>query len=677
MNFERETGVSRESGVVRKSRLVPTLVLLVTVFLFLASKGDRIAGLAPHDELPLALSSVTEHVEGATSATTEAVGEAIAASRPVAEELALYAKTVVDEFSSFFVAQVLGAGVLVLFALFPGLAGLVYRRAFWPWFLLAFVILFVIHGLFLEVDAPGRELSHGFHLFLESQVVFLVLAGSLRRHVAVASPRSTGKNLVLPAVLTLVAAFVVYLLWTWSAPLAAWKVILWLEACFGLLWTAWALWHQRHEEESTPKNIVLCMDGTWNYPGQTDFGYLAQTNVFKLYSLLAGERTRTKYNASRSKVQRDARGKTRQVGLYFHGVGNRVENSSLGQLVGGAFGMGAAAIVERAYLDVVRVYKPGDRIFVFGFSRGAAIARLIAGALCRRQVPQSLWTVSLFGRRFAVWKSHGRFEDVQIEVLGCWDTVGAFGLAKNVLGIPFQRINLLKDLTVADCVKRAYHMVALDETRDAFVPTLMDPDPTDPARIVEVWFPGNHSNVGGGYATDGLSDLALDFCLRHVSSGYSPESERTTGDESWGLLLKKDHEHGIRPDPKGQIRFSTGPIYQHAPRVMPLPSVVHDSVFERMKDPGSGYAPRSVFALADSLVERQRFIAEEVGNLGRTDAFTEDEAQRVVAGSLEYLRLKKWSTLRERLGASLAPERALRHAPVGASAPSGGVSSDR
>ena len=54
--------------------------------------------------------------------------------------------------------------------------------------------------------------------------------------------------------------------------------------------------------------------------------------------------------------------------------------------------------------------------------------------------------------------------------------------------------------------------------RDAFEPTLMDPDPTTPSRIVEVWFSGNHSNVGGGFATDGLSDHTLSFMLEHVSA---------------------------------------------------------------------------------------------------------------------------------------------------------------
>ena len=174
-------------------------------------------------------------------------------------------------------------------------------------------------------------------------------------------------------------------------------------------------------------------------------------------------------------------------------------------------------------------------MFLFGFSRGAAIARLLAGVIGRRGAPASLWTLRLFGRHWKVWASTKDNVEVQVDVLGCWDTVGAFGIAKDIAGIPFQKINLLKDLSVSSCVKRAYHMVALDETRDAFVPTLMDPDPVTPERIVEVWFSGNHSNVGDGFATDQLSDVTLDFLLQRISSGYVWQNHEEPGAMSPGV----------------------------------------------------------------------------------------------------------------------------------------------
>jgi len=370
--------------------------------------------------------------------------------------------------------------------------------------------------------------------------------------------------------------------------------------------------------------------------------------------MLKGTNASKHYKANSCKEYLDDRGFARQTALYYHGVGNKVENSALGQFFGGAFGVGASAIVERAYLDVVRVYRPGDRIFIFGFSRGAAIARLVAGVIGRRGIPQSLWTLRLFGRHWTVWKSSKKIEDVPVEVLGCWDTVGAFGLAKNILGIPFQKINLLKDLDVALCVKRAYHMVALDETRDSFVPTLMEPDPITPARIIEVWFSGNHANVGGGYATDKLSNVTLDFLLRHISSGYAWDAEMEPGDESWGLYLsatkkaKDSNSNGkvvseIEPDPLGRIRNSTGGVYSYAPRELPIHAVVHDSVFDRMRDALPVYAPQSLFDLNEVLVIKRDTIETEVKRLVETSSIEDDESERIMAWSKKNLSLTKWS----------------------------------
>lgn len=157
--------------------------------------------------------------------------------------------------------------------------------------------------------------------------------------------------------------------------------------------------------------------------------------------------------------------------------------------------MGANAILERVHLDLMRVYRPGDLIFIFGFSRGAAIARLLTSAINVRGNPRSLWTLRFFGFgcHWLLWKSPRKIEEnVKVEVLGCWYTVGDFGISKNLFGIPFQKINLLKILTVSLCVKRAYHMLALDEIWYAFVPTLMEADPMMLGRIIEVWFSGNH-----------------------------------------------------------------------------------------------------------------------------------------------------------------------------------------
>lgn len=265
----------------------------------------------------------------------------------------------------------------------------------------------------------------------------------------------------------------------------------------------------------------------------------------------------------------------------------------------------------------------------------------------------SLWTLRLFGQHWLLWKSRKAL-DVKVAVLGCWDTVGSFGIAKNIFGIPFQRVNLLKDLTVSLCVKRAYHMLALDETRDSFEPTLMDPDPTAPDRIVEVWFSGNHSNVGGGYATDNLSDVTLDFLLKQISSGYAVDQGQAPGDESWGIYLdalrkgpgvSADAEdiREVDPDPRGTIRQSTGPVYSYAPRKLPAHAVIHDSVFDRMYDSLPVYAPQSLFDLNQDFVKKRKIIETEVAHLVATDSLEAEGSTRILEWSNKHLSLTKWS----------------------------------
>ena len=575
-----------------------------------------------------------------------------------------------EDFPRLLLAQLTRLGQVLVFSLVPGVVGLIYRRAFVRWFLASFVLLTALNtGLDLigqgSITPTVRNaLENGWvvplFLVLEMQVFFLLLASRLRMHRVAAldgrqklETRLWSAGVAVLALTSLVLLARVVLPGEPSVP--AYRLLLWLEGTVAAAAIAYALFRQSlAPPPAGRKNIVLCVDGTWNEPGQRDLGRLAETNVLKLYRLLEGVRPKTEFNAGGVKEYVDDDGAVRQVSFYYRGVGNSMENSEIGQTLGGMFGWGADGIVERAYLDLARVYRPGDRIFIFGFSRGAAIARLIAGVIDRREVPTSQWTLRLFGRHWVVWQSRDCQADVEVEVLGCWDTVGAFGISKNVLGIPFQSINLLKDLDVPRAVRRAYHMVALDETRDAFVPTLMQPDLLDPHRIVEVWFSGNHANVGGGYATDRLSNVALAFLLEHVSSGYAPDESRRPGDESWGLYLTasastrplQDDEiptGRIDADPLGQLRRAGGAIYTDIVRELPLHAVVHDTVFERMAASPEVYAPQSVFDLNAQLLEKRRTLETEIDQLAATGSLTTEEAERALEASKARLTMTRWS----------------------------------
>ena len=430
-----------------------------------------------------------------------------------------------------------------------------------------------------------------------------------------------------------------------------------------------------------PKNIVICIDGTSNNPDQVDQGFAATTNVYKLFRMLKSDKQEMFEPGDVLNASLCKRYDGKQIGLYYAGVGNQFDNDPLLGFFGLATGLGSEELVERAYLDLVRVYRPNDRVFIFGFSRGAAITRLLARAIDARGAPRTVWTIKLFGKHRTVWSSKDK-QPVPIEVVGCWDTVGSFGIAKTIGGVNLQQIALFRDMSVPDNVRQAYHMVALDERRQEFEPTLMDPDPNRPERIIEVWFAGDHANIGGGWATDRLSDITLDFLLRRISNGYA-DAKEAAGKEGWGLHLlawkadKLDYwkrqdldPHVVDPDPLGQIQLSFSHAFNYRPRKMPPHAVIHDTVFERMVSSLPLYAPQSLFDLNDELDRRRDLIDGQVAKLTDSKLLSGDDLKKIEGYKMK-LRLNRFEEYyRDKLVPSfsteyLAKEIALANGPDG------------
>ncbi len=506
-------------------------------------------------------------------------------------------------------------------------------------------------------------------LFIVSQLVILLLAFRLRRHAQgfeFLNPKA--HNWILTGLLVAVG---VACFMGWGPGYSASSGPSWI---WGFLGDGPMRWFYKAEflflglplvyflfRNSSPwparkgKYIVICLDGTSNTPDQIERGFAAQTNVYKLFKMLHSSGgpyvPQGEFDASLCKRYGE-----RQLGLYYAGVGNKYDQNPILQVFGLATGMGADEIVERAYLDLIRVYRPGDRIVITGFSRGAAIARLLSRTIDARGAPRSVWTLFLLGQHRCIWMSSVK-NPVPISVLGCWDTVGAFGVAKTIAGINFQQFNMGKDLSVPDNVERAYHMVALDERRDSFEPTLMDPDPIRPERIVEIWFPGDHANIGGGWATDQLSDITLDFLLRHISSGYAVAETDTPGAETWGVYLsarkadkaevacRTDCDDGdvaiVDPDYKGQVRAWFSHLYTYRPRTLPLHAVISETVFERMATVRPAYAPEALFKLNEALDNHRDAVVAGIGKFEETESLTEDERTKVLQAN-KSLRLLRW-----------------------------------
>ncbi len=287
--------------------------------------------------------------------------------------------------------------------------------------------------------------------------------------------------------------------------------------------------------------IAVFCDGTWNSPDIPE-----TTNVHKL-----------------QRVVRNAPDKG-QVSAYFAGVGvdDRFDGPVVGffkKWGGGAFGWGLDEKVKQAYQFIAQIYRPGDRIYLFGFSRGAFTARSVAGmirkcgivrdtsaaginaayALYRqrgqrnhpdaphiRQLRKELSPDFATSQKDLDWRRDGS-SLVDIAYVGVWDTVGACGIPTAVLGpvaALWNRRYKFHDMALSGLVRSARHAVALDEQRVFYKPSLWSNlDGTgglnagrdsDPDRSYQqVWFVGTHGIVGGSCRSQALAAHSLVWIL--------------------------------------------------------------------------------------------------------------------------------------------------------------------
>ena len=271
----------------------------------------------------------------------------------------------------------------------------------------------------------------------------------------------------------------------------------------------------------TKKLIIFC-DGTWNEPTQH------RTNVLKM--LQATEFT-------------DKKGEP-QIVHYIAGIGTRKGES----FRGGVFGLGISENIIHAYSFIMSNYEPCDEIFLFGFSRGAFTARSIAGlihnvgVLKRHNLPLVAEAYAHYKVKAPGWKPKGaeavKFREenchpwpANIKFLGVWDTVGALGAPYGMMtGYLFDKIfkTSFHNVELSESVGSAYHALAADERRWLFRPAPValttyhrDRNQANLEQFgfplyAQKWFPGVHSNVGGGYDRHGLSDIALEWMAENA-----------------------------------------------------------------------------------------------------------------------------------------------------------------
>jgi uncharacterized protein (DUF2235 family) len=283
------------------------------------------------------------------------------------------------------------------------------------------------------------------------------------------------------------------------------------------------------------KRLIVCCDGTWL---DADNG------------LLNGHK-QPPSNVSRIgwAIKDTSRDGIPQIVNYQAGVGT--SGGPAARAVGGATGLGLKENMRMAYTYLAINWRPGDEIYLIGFSRGAFTARSVGGMigalglLTRAGMP-------FFNEIFEDWEHRyddryrSKFPDipfaekripfdehyvnelsrrglttrnVPIKAICCWDTVGSLGIPR----IPiFESLRLqapgmhdyeFYDTRLHPCVENAFQALALDERRAPFSPALWEKRDNNTTNLVQCWFPGVHSNVGGGYDDQELANITLAWMI--------------------------------------------------------------------------------------------------------------------------------------------------------------------
>ena len=196
-------------------------------------------------------------------------------------------------------------------------------------------------------------------------------------------------------------------------------------------------------------------------------------------------------------------------------------------------GKGINRQIRRAYGFLASRYRPGDRIFLLGFSRGAFAARSLAGVIDRlgllRQEQATVRNVrqlyrhyrcsadSDSARLFAAAHCH---KGVKIEMVGVWDTVMALGLRWPVLWRWTQPQHAFHSRHLGHSVRHGFHALAMDETRMAFAPVMWESRANWVGVMEQMWFRGCHSDIGGNLggfdAARPLSNIPLVWMLEKM-----------------------------------------------------------------------------------------------------------------------------------------------------------------
>ncbi|MEJ2317618.1 MAG: DUF2235 domain-containing protein [Gammaproteobacteria bacterium] len=348
------------------------------------------------------------------------------------------------------------------------------------------------------------------------------------------------------------------------------------------------------------RNLVLLSDGTGKRGG---VGY--ETNIWRLYKALVVD-------------------DERQLVYYDDGVGS--EKSRMSKILGGITAIGMDLNIQQLYGFLVRQWKPGDRIYLFGFSRGAFSVRLLSDMILRcgiidlqrvrsekalDQLVKTAYSACLksfyrpgYAHRFR--QAHASPAEPIIQFIGVWDTVGAIGLPFREARIAMHNMMEYgyRGHGLDSRVINARQVFAIDDCRQTFHPVVWDEhfEPS-PGRIRQLWFAGVHANVGGGYPKNQLSRVSLEWMIGEIRA-----TDATTTILPKQMLLLDDTEIANiarEKDAYGRLynsRAGLASAYRLRPRNIDAIrrrysreiAVIHHSVLDRIRHNIDGYSPNNL-----------------------------------------------------------------------------------
>lgn len=366
------------------------------------------------------------------------------------------------------------------------------------------------------------------------------------------------------------------------------------------------------------KNIVVCCDGTGNEIG------IKMSNVLKLYRMLD---------------KNDA-----QVVYYHPGVGTLGQRKTWGLIkqelkgfLGLATGYGLDDEVLSAYRFIAEYYEEGDRIFLFGFSRGAYTVRVLAGfmhllGLFRpHQLNYVGYALTAYKRAASAGEDLRIAWDFQkivgsriapIKFIGVWDTVASVIVPRpdrfylpSLETLPYTNQNptveVFRQACAIDEFRRMFRLRRWNEDQE-FKPNRFSTSQPKAQDESQVWFAGCHSDIGGGYpeGESGLSKFPLRWMIDEAKvhglgintamvndlvdgkprkgseHTYAPPDAAAKLHNSdvgfWRLLEWIPKRTRFREWPKRRSIFGLY-LPRYEPRVIPDGARIHRSVLERMK----------------------------------------------------------------------------------------------